>query len=665
MVTLLFTDHNLRTTEFHRTTQYGPDYVLGRNCRFLQGPKTNPYAVQRIREMLKQGKEHYETFLNYRRDGLPFMNLLMCTPLFDSKGQVRYQLGAQVDVSGLAKDCSGLESLRRLVDRDDEEELIRATGGGGDAYYGRLRRGSGTDFDDIPGGGTFNNVPVGTATTTSHARAPRVSEPPKDEFRLLAEMFNRAELDTVRRFGGRMHRSQQEQIQHVEAVNAANWHKPRVVLHDSSPPISPPVSPPMNNHAITSTTQQQQQQQRKIIGGDDRGGLTATDANGNISVTTRPRSPAAMSSSSPHHQNHMNGGGLGTNITPRAPAIFENYLVVRPYPSLRILFASRPMRVPGILQSHLMSRIGGSRRIHDELEQAFAAGQSVTAKVKWISGMNLRNANAAQAAAANHGNGNGNGTIPDDSSASTASLHNYGGRGSAAAASSSHDLHHHSSQHQQHQVSPRYDTVGMDGRPRWIHCTPLASTTGAVGVWVVVIVDEESEASERTLRRRQDFSTGTNIFSGSSSSNNASGGNNNNNNNINGSPHSTSGGSASARQQQRRQQRQWDEMSLTDFATMNRLPDDEDLRQHLREMYEETRRRERERERERERDGGWRQQDATGAAARPGSRAGMKDGGGVRGQGGVSVHDFRQRFDGSGRSRSSTPDMMGPGANRM
>lgn len=648
----------MRRAEFHRTTQYGPDYALGRNCRFLQGPKTNPHAVQRIREMLKQGKEHYETFLNYRRDGLPFMNLLMCTPLFDSKGQVRYQLGAQVDVSGLVKDCSGLESLRRLVDRD-EEELNSATSGGGRDYHGRHRRGSGTDFDDIPGGGSFN-VPVGTATTTPDARAPRMSEPPKDEFRLLAEMFNRAELDTVRRFGGRMHRSQQEQTQHVEAVTAANWHKPRVVLHDSSPPISPPISPPMNNHAIASVPQQQQQQQRRVIG-DDRGHLMATDANGNISIDARPRSPAPVSPSLHQQQ---------TNIMPRAPAIFENYLVVRPYPSLRILFASRSMRVPGILQSHLMSRIGGSRRIHDELEQAFAAGQSVTAKVKWISGTGLRNANAAQAAAAAHhqGSRDGNGMIPDYSSASTASLNNNSGRGGGAA-SSSHDLHQYSNTNH-HSASPRYDTVGMDGRPRWIHCTPLASTNGAVGVWVVVIVDEDNEMSERTLRRRQDFSTGANIFN--SSTNNAGVGHNSNN----GSPHSTTGGSAGARQpqQQRRQQRQWDEMSLTDFATMNRLPDDEDLRQHVREMYEETRRRERESS---DRDRGWRQQDAATAgagavSARPGSRAGMKDGGnGTRGQqggggggGGVSVHDFRQRFEGSGRSRSSTPDMMGPGANR-
>ena len=63
--------------QFNRTTQYGVDYVIGRNCRFLQGPSTNPFSVRRIRERLAAGKEHYETFLNYRRDGSPFMNLVM------------------------------------------------------------------------------------------------------------------------------------------------------------------------------------------------------------------------------------------------------------------------------------------------------------------------------------------------------------------------------------------------------------------------------------------------------------------------------------------------------------------------------------------------------------------------------------------------------------
>lgn len=50
--------------EFNRTTQYGLGYVLGRNCRFLQGPGTNPHSVRRLRDAVKAGKQHQEVFLN-------------------------------------------------------------------------------------------------------------------------------------------------------------------------------------------------------------------------------------------------------------------------------------------------------------------------------------------------------------------------------------------------------------------------------------------------------------------------------------------------------------------------------------------------------------------------------------------------------------------------
>jgi hypothetical protein len=50
--------------EFNRTTQYGMSYILGRNCRFLQGPMTNPHSVRRLREATKTGKQHQEVFLN-------------------------------------------------------------------------------------------------------------------------------------------------------------------------------------------------------------------------------------------------------------------------------------------------------------------------------------------------------------------------------------------------------------------------------------------------------------------------------------------------------------------------------------------------------------------------------------------------------------------------
>jgi len=50
--------------EFHRCTQYGVDYAIGRNCRFLQGPETNRDSIRRLKEAITSGKEVCEVFLN-------------------------------------------------------------------------------------------------------------------------------------------------------------------------------------------------------------------------------------------------------------------------------------------------------------------------------------------------------------------------------------------------------------------------------------------------------------------------------------------------------------------------------------------------------------------------------------------------------------------------
>ena len=57
-----------------------------------------------------------------RRDGSPFLNLLMIAPLFDNRGSVRYFIGAQVDVTRLVEDGRGIDSFERLL----AEENVKA-----------------------------------------------------------------------------------------------------------------------------------------------------------------------------------------------------------------------------------------------------------------------------------------------------------------------------------------------------------------------------------------------------------------------------------------------------------------------------------------------------------------------------------------------------------
>lgn len=80
---------------FEAQTGYPPGDVLGRTCRFLQGPDTDPRAVQAIRDALAAETEIAVDILNYRKDGSAFWNRLRIRPLFDEGGRVQYFVGAQ------------------------------------------------------------------------------------------------------------------------------------------------------------------------------------------------------------------------------------------------------------------------------------------------------------------------------------------------------------------------------------------------------------------------------------------------------------------------------------------------------------------------------------------------------------------------------------------
>jgi PAS domain S-box-containing protein len=84
---------------FTRLTGYDLDEVLGRNCRFLQGPNTDPTAISRIRSALADERPITEVLLNYRRDGTAFWNQVSISPVLDSSGQVVNFVGVQADVT--------------------------------------------------------------------------------------------------------------------------------------------------------------------------------------------------------------------------------------------------------------------------------------------------------------------------------------------------------------------------------------------------------------------------------------------------------------------------------------------------------------------------------------------------------------------------------------
>lgn len=294
----------------------------------------------------------------------------MCTPLKDRTGRVRYFLGAQVDVSGLAEELVGLEYLKQ-------------------AAYGK---------PDDP-----RQTPLSTHYSThffDDKRPKKLS--PQEGFKEFSEMLNDEELEIVRRHGGRMH--------HPEKDPSKDIDRRRLVLFPDDDDRGRDYEPAFRYAGLPE-------------GLDD-------------SLFDRPpteRSPSPVSLvSSVTSQSLTSGGYLG--------GIYENYVLVRPAPSLRILFASPSLRIPGLLQSSFLDRIGGPARIRDKVVQAFIEGQGVTANIRWI---------------AKPGRSN---------------------------------------------ITNHYGQDPTAGKPRWLHSTPLLSASRAVGVWMVVLVDDDSAPDLQTKR---------------------------------------------------------------------------------------------------------------------------------------------------------------------
>ncbi len=86
-------------TGFERLTQYASHESLGRNCRFLQGPDTDPAVVAQLREAVAEGRPITVELLNYRKDQTTFWNRLSITPIFDAVGALTHFVGVQSDIS--------------------------------------------------------------------------------------------------------------------------------------------------------------------------------------------------------------------------------------------------------------------------------------------------------------------------------------------------------------------------------------------------------------------------------------------------------------------------------------------------------------------------------------------------------------------------------------
>ncbi|MBX0302787.1 PAS domain S-box protein [Haloarcula salinisoli] len=104
--------------KFCELSGYDEAEILGRNCRFMQGPETDAASVAKIRAAIDAAEPVTETLRNYRKDGTQFWNRLTIAPVEDSDGQVTNWVGFQEDVT------ERIEREAELSDATDRLEAI-------------------------------------------------------------------------------------------------------------------------------------------------------------------------------------------------------------------------------------------------------------------------------------------------------------------------------------------------------------------------------------------------------------------------------------------------------------------------------------------------------------------------------------------------------------
>ena len=105
---------------FCETTGYSVSEALGRNCRYLQGPDTDPESVAELRRAVDAGESTSVELLNYRRDGSEFWNRVDIAPLENNEGEITHYVGFQTDITTRVRAEEAAERYAAAANRERE-----------------------------------------------------------------------------------------------------------------------------------------------------------------------------------------------------------------------------------------------------------------------------------------------------------------------------------------------------------------------------------------------------------------------------------------------------------------------------------------------------------------------------------------------------------------
>lgn len=107
---------------FTRMTGYAVGELLGKTPRILQGPKTDPELLKRLRCTLEDGKDFIARAINYKRDGTPFELEWVISHLRDSEGRTTHYIAIQRDITGIQRAAANLDQFDAEL-RDASQHL--------------------------------------------------------------------------------------------------------------------------------------------------------------------------------------------------------------------------------------------------------------------------------------------------------------------------------------------------------------------------------------------------------------------------------------------------------------------------------------------------------------------------------------------------------------
>jgi PAS domain S-box-containing protein len=103
---------------FQRLTGYDLEEIIGRNCRFLQGPNTDRDDISKVRQAIDAGDDIEIDLLNYRKDGSTFWNALYLSPVYANDNTIQFFFASQLDITERVEAQSFISKQKAAVEQE-------------------------------------------------------------------------------------------------------------------------------------------------------------------------------------------------------------------------------------------------------------------------------------------------------------------------------------------------------------------------------------------------------------------------------------------------------------------------------------------------------------------------------------------------------------------